>query len=151
MELQCSLYLLDLFHFHNYCEIDCNVVWKYTHYRKLQHKKGEKKNLKFFKFPITSLQWFLFGLSIILLFLLMLYLWEKYQVFFLLFCLFCLVCWRTTYLMQVNVTFISMLPNWLLFVQSQQQKNQDNVWNLLKVNNKDTTTTSLTSFWCLYC
>ena len=62
MELLCSLYLLDLFHFHNYCEIDCNVVWKYTHYRKLQHKKGEKKNLKFFKFPITSLQWFLFGL-----------------------------------------------------------------------------------------
>ena len=24
-------------------------------------------------------------------------------------------------------------------------------WSLLKVNNKDTRTTSLTSFWCLYC
>ena len=26
-----------------------------------------------------------------------------------------------------------------------------NKWNMLKVNNKDTRRTSLTSFWCLYC
>ena len=26
-----------------------------------------------------------------------------------------------------------------------------NVWNLFNVNNKDTTTTAVTSFWCLYC
>ena len=27
----------------------------------------------------------------------------------------------------------------------------EQLWSLLKVNNKDTRTTSLTSFWCLYC
>ena len=29
--------------------------------------------------------------------------------------------------------------------------NQNNAWNLFKVNNKDTRMTSLTSYWCLYC
>ena len=38
-----------------------------------------------------------------------------------------------------------------LLVQSQQWKHQNNMWNLFKVNNKDTKTTSVTSFWCLYC
>ena len=28
---------------------------------------------------------------------------------------------------------------------------QNNVWNLLKVNNRDIRTTSVKSFWCLYC
>ena len=37
------------------------------------------------------------------------------------------------------------------FFQSQQWKHQNNEWNVFKVNNKDTRTTSLTSFWCLYC
>ena len=30
-------------------------------------------------------------------------------------------------------------------------KHQNNVQNLFKVSNKDTTTTSVTSFWCFYC
>ena len=33
---------------------------------------------------------------------------------------------------------------------NQQWKHQDNGWNLFKVNNKDTRTTSTTSLWCLY-
>ena len=37
-----------------------------------------------------------------------------------------------------------------LFVQSQQLKQQNNLWNLLIVINKDTRIMSLTSFWCLY-
>ena len=42
------------------------------------------------------------------------------------------------------------LPSRALLVQSQQWKHQSNVWKLFKVNNKDTRTTSMTSFWCLY-
>ena len=48
-----------------------------------------------------------------------------------------------------------------LLVQSQQWKHQNNMWNLFKVNNKDTRTTSLTLLftlnrfhilhWCFYC
>ena len=38
-----------------------------------------------------------------------------------------------------------------LLVQSQKWKHQNNVWNLLKVSNKTTRMTSLTSFWFLYC
>ena len=38
--------------------------------------------------------------------------------------------------------------SWHLLVQ---WKHQNNVWNLYKVNNKDTRATSMTSFWCLYC
>ena len=41
-------------------------------------------------------------------------------------------------------------PSRYLFVQSQQYKNQNNERNLFKVNSRDTKTTSLTSFWCLY-
>ena len=33
---------------------------------------------------------------------------------------------------------------------NQQWKHHDNGWNLFKVNNKDTSTTSTTSLWCLY-
>ena len=40
--------------------------------------------------------------------------------------------------------------NWYLHVQSRQCKHQNNMWKLLKVNTKDTRTTSLTSFWCLH-
>ena len=37
-------------------------------------------------------------------------------------------------------------------VQSQQWKHQINVWNIMfKVNNKNTRTTSVMSFWCLSC
>ena len=43
--------------------------------------------------------------------------------------------------------FDRVLPSWHLLVQSQQQKNQNIVGNLFKVNNKDTTA----KFWCLYC
>ena len=38
---------------------------------------------------------------------------------------------------------LSTLPIWQLLVQSQQLKHQNNVWNLFKVINKDTRTTSL--------
>ena len=50
-----------------------------------------------------------------------------------------------------QVFYILPMPSWHLLVQSQQWKHQNNVWNMFKVNNKDTKTTSLTSFWCLYC
>ena len=42
-------------------------------------------------------------------------------------------------------------PRQCLLVQSEQRKYQNNMWNLFKVNNKDSRTTSLTFFWCLYC
>ena len=38
-----------------------------------------------------------------------------------------------------------------LLVQGQHWKDQNNMRNLFKVNSKDTRTTSMTSFWCLYC
>ena len=38
-----------------------------------------------------------------------------------------------------------------LRAQSHQWKHQLSVWNLLKVNNKDTRLMSLTSFWCPHC
>ena len=38
-----------------------------------------------------------------------------------------------------------------LHVHDQQWKHQNNVWNLFKVNIKDTRMTSMRSFWCLYC
>ena len=41
-------------------------------------------------------------------------------------------------------------PTGILLVQSQQWKHQNNVWNLFKVNNRDTRTTSMTLFWCLH-
>ena len=44
-----------------------------------------------------------------------------------------------------------IVTSWYLFVQSQQWKHQNNMRNLFKVNRKDTRTTSLTLFWCLYC
>ena len=45
-------------------------------------------------------------------------------------------------------TLNAYLLSWHLFVQHQQWKHQENVWNLLKVNNKDT---RMTSLMCLYC
>ena len=44
-----------------------------------------------------------------------------------------------------------IVTSWYLLVQSQQWKHQNNTQNLFKVNRKDTRTTSLTLFWCLYC
>ena len=44
-----------------------------------------------------------------------------------------------------------ILPIQHLLVKCQQWNHQIKVWNLLKVDNKDTKTSSLTSFWCLYC
>ena len=38
-----------------------------------------------------------------------------------------------------------------LLAQSHRWTYQINVWNLLKVNNKDTRLMSFTSFWCPYC
>ena len=43
------------------------------------------------------------------------------------------------------------VPSRQLLVQSQRLKRQNNVWNPLKITNKDIRTTSLTSsgwFWC---
>ena len=37
------------------------------------------------------------------------------------------------------------------FFLSGHWKHQNNVWNLFKVNNKDTKMMLLTAFWCLYC
>ena len=38
-----------------------------------------------------------------------------------------------------------------LLVQSQQCKRKNNMWNLLKVNDKDNRKTPMTSCWCPYC
>ena len=46
---------------------------------------------------------------------------------------------------------MSTCPSRHLLVQSQQLKHQNNVWNMFKVNNKDSRTTSLTLFWCFHC
>ena len=37
-----------------------------------------------------------------------------------------------------------------LLVESQQWKHKKYLWNMFKVDNKETRTTSLMSFWCLY-
>ena len=37
-----------------------------------------------------------------------------------------------------------------LLIESQQWKHQNNVWNLSKVNNKNTRMASVTPFWCRY-
>ena len=42
-------------------------------------------------------------------------------------------------------------PSWHLLAPSQKWKHQNNMWNLFKVYNKDTRTTTTTFFWCLYC
>ena len=44
-----------------------------------------------------------------------------------------------------------LLSIWYLLVQSHSLKYLNNVWNLSKVNNKDNRTTSMASFWWLYC
>ena len=49
-----------------------------------------------------------------------------------------------------------ILSNWFgsiphLLVQSQQWKDLNNVCNLINVKNKETWTTLMTRFWCLYC
>ena len=51
-----------------------------------------------------------------------------------------------------RTTFFVLLCNLasILFVQNQQWDHQKNVTNLFHVN-KDTRTTSNTSFWCLNC
>ena len=53
--------------------------------------------------------------------------------------------------MGVGSCFFTWKPSWRLLVQSQQWKHQNNARNLFKVNNKDTNTTPLKSFWCSYC
>ena len=50
-----------------------------------------------------------------------------------------------------QVDLVSYYHGWDLLVESQQLKHQDNIWNLFRFNNKDTRTTSMTSFWCLDC
>ena len=35
-------------------------------------------------------------------------------------------------------------------LQSQQQKQMKKLWNMFKINNKDTRTVSTTSFWCIF-
>ena len=44
-----------------------------------------------------------------------------------------------------------MYPNEHLLVQSQQQKHQKKMYNMFRVNTRDTRTTSIISFWCPYC
>ena len=39
---------------------------------------------------------------------------------------------------------------WHLLVQNWPWKSHNNMWNLFKVNNRDTKTMSMISFWCLY-
>ena len=56
---------------------------------------------------------------------------------------FCSLCYR--------LWILSVYHSRHLLVQSQQWKLQKYVRNLLKVNNKDTRTTPLRSFWCFYC
>ena len=46
---------------------------------------------------------------------------------------------------------LNLLSSQHLLVHSQQCKLQNNVWNMFQVNNKDTWTTSMTSFFCLCC
>ena len=62
------------------------------------------------------------------------------------------------YYFYVSLFYLSSLgkaqktePGRHLLVQSHQWKHQGNVRNLFKCNNKDTRTTLMTSFWCLYC
>ena len=44
---------------------------------------------------------------------------------------------------------LSLIPRYLL-AQSQKWIHDSNVGNLFKVNNKDTRTAPMTSFWCLF-
>ena len=48
-----------------------------------------------------------------------------------------------------NLNLIWSLVSWHLLGQSQQCKNQNNVLNLFRINNKDTRASSVISFWCL--
>ena len=52
---------------------------------------------------------------------------------------------------RVSIRFLLVSPSPNSFVQSQQWNHQNNVINQFKCNNKNTRTTSLTLFWCLYC
>ena len=52
--------------------------------------------------------------------------------------------------MIVKISELNNLPSRQLLVYSQHWKHQKNVLNLFKVNNKDTRTTPITSFWCLF-
>ena len=52
--------------------------------------------------------------------------------------------------LDIMVRLLKYNSNWQLFVQNQWWK-QKNVWDLFKINNKDTRTTSLMSFYCLSC
>ena len=68
---------------------------------------------------------------------------------------YCILTWYAYYLRKTSLRCQSRLKSLNLsslhlFVQSQQRKHQKNVWNLSKVNIKDTRMKSMTSFWCLY-
>ena len=52
---------------------------------------------------------------------------------------------------RVSIRFLLVSPSPYSFVQSQQWNHQNNVINQFKCSNKNTRTTSLTLFWCLYC
>ena len=51
----------------------------------------------------------------------------------------------------LNTYRIWIPPNLDLIIQGQKWKNQNNMRNHFKVDNKDTRTTTMMSFWCLYC
>ena len=61
------------------------------------------------------------------------------------------VFFRFLCLRNVMMTFpgLSLIPRYLL-AQSQKWIHDSNVGNLFKVNNKDTRTAPMTSFWCLF-
>ena len=62
-----------------------------------------------------------------------------------------LLFWNVLKIKSMKLRQLQLLPSQQLLVQSQQWKHQNNVWNLFKINNDDTRTTSITSFWGLYC
>ena len=53
--------------------------------------------------------------------------------------------------LQQSSIILMIIPNRHCLVQNKQWKYQNNVWNPFKVNNKNTRTTAVTSFWCCYC
>ena len=55
-------------------------------------------------------------------------------------------CWNVYFKI-----FLSSFTSRHSRVQSSQQNYLNRVWNVFRVNNKDTRTTPLVSFWCFYC
>ena len=50
-----------------------------------------------------------------------------------------------------NLSDLDFIPANIELFKVKNRNCRKKVWNMFKVNNKDTKTTSTTSFWCLYC